>query len=170
VDFGFLVTTLLDIHSRLPQVTPTALAIALTYNVFSTGAAGFHYAIDFGAGVQTFIVAAYTDQYDIEVLSHEVGEWMDDPLANNPTPGWLAGQATTCQFDLEVGDPVSYVTFPVTTGTTTYHPEDLVFVPWFARQTPSTSVNGWYTFLNTYRSPPPVCSPSGAFLDDASAF
>jgi hypothetical protein len=39
----------------------------------------------------------------------------------------------------------------------TYHPEDLVFLAWFARQTPSTAVNGWYTFLNTYTSAPPVC-------------
>jgi hypothetical protein len=170
VDFGFYVMTLLGLSSELPEVTPDSLAIVLTYNVFLTdpvtpGGAilGFHYAIDLGAGVQTFISAAYSDpgifsgNADITTLSHEVGEWMDDPLANNPTPGWLAGQATQCQSDLEVGDPVSGVSFAVTKGAITYHPEDLVFLPWFARQLPSTSVNGWYTFLNTFGAPPVVC-------------
>ena len=39
----------------------------------------------------------------------------------------------------------------------TYHPEDLVFFPWFARIQPSTSVNGWYTFLNGFAAPQAVC-------------
>ena len=47
--------------------------------------------------------------------------------------------------------------FTVVLNDFTYHPEDLVFLSWFARQTPSTAVNGWYTFLNTYTSAPPVC-------------
>ena len=49
------------------------------------------------------------------------------------------------------------IAFTATLNGTTYHPEDLVFLPWFARESPSTSVNGWYTFLNTFASPPPVC-------------
>jgi hypothetical protein len=176
IDFGFYVGALLDIRSRLPQVTPTTLPILLTYNVFTTDPTGsffailgFHFALDFGAGLQTFISAAFTDPgifdgvADITVLSHEIGEWMDDPLTTNPTPGWRFGGQ--CQSNLEVGDPVTGVTFPVTTGNFTYHPEDLVFLPWFARESPSPSVNGWYSFVNTYSSPPAVCSPSGAFLD-----
>ncbi len=170
VDFGFYITTLLNLRATIPEITPGVLAIVLTYNVFKTdpsnpggGILGFHYAIDFGAGIQTFISAAYNDpgiffgDADITTLSHEVGEWMDDPLGNNPTPGWLAGQATQCQSNLEVGDPVSGVSFTMTKGAFTYHPEDLVFLPWFARQLPSTSVNGWYSFLNSFTSPPPVC-------------
>ena len=39
----------------------------------------------------------------------------------------------------------------------TYHPEDLVFLPWFSRQSPSSSVKHWYTFLNTFSSAPAVC-------------
>jgi len=168
VNFGFYVSTLLDIRSRLPQVTPTALAIALTYNVFSQDPTsafvfdlGFHYAIDFGAGLQTFISAAYTDPglfgaSDVSVLSHEVGEWMDDPVANNPTHGW-ASPGYPCQSNLEVGDPVNAVTFSVTSGKLTYHLQDLVFLSWFSRDAHSTSVNGWYSFLNTPDAPPPVC-------------
>jgi hypothetical protein len=165
IDFGFYVTTLLSIRSQLPQIVPTALAIALTYNTFITDPTfgfilGFHYAIDFGAGLQTFISAAYTDlglynPGDVAVLSHEVGEWIDDPVANNPTPGWFfRGQ---CQTSLEVGDPLTGVGFSVTNKTSTYHLQDLAFLPWFARETPSTSINGWYTFQNTLYAPPAVC-------------
>ncbi len=170
VDFAFYITTLLSLRPTLPEVTPNVLAIVLTYNVFLTDPStpgetilGFHYALDFGQGTQTLISAAYDDpgifdgDADITTLSHEVGEWMDDPLANNPTPGWLAGQAVMCQSTLEVGDPVSGVSYPVIRGGVTYHPEDLVFLPWFAREAASTSVNGWYTFLNTFPVPPPAC-------------
>src|SRR5262249_11260009 len=140
-------------------------AIALTYNTFVTNPTygfvlGFHAALDFGAGLQTFISAAYTDPGlynpgDVAVLSHEVGEWMDDPVGNNPTPGWFFdGQ---CQTNLEVGDPLTGVGFSVTNKTSTYHLQDLVFLPWFARETPSMSVNGWYTFQNTFAAPPPAC-------------
>ncbi len=61
---------------------------------------------------------------------------------------------------LGVGDPVTGQAFTITTGGAfpfTYHPEDLVFLPWFARITPSTSVNEWYTFLNGFAAPQPVC-------------
>jgi len=39
----------------------------------------------------------------------------------------------------------------------TYHPEDLVFFPWFARVLPSTSVTGWYSFQHAFASPQAVC-------------
>jgi hypothetical protein len=62
-----------------------------------------------------------------------------------------------CQFNLEVGDPVTGTAFDASLNGTDYHPEDLVFVPWFSREVPSSSVNGWYTFLDTYAAPPAVC-------------
>ena len=34
---------------------------------------------------------------------------------------------------------------------------DVAFLPWFARQTPSSSVNGQYTFLNSFAGTPPIC-------------
>ncbi len=57
------------------------------------------------------------------------------------------GQVSGCQNNLEDGDPVTGIAFPVPLNGFTYHPEDLVFLPWFARESPSPSVNGWYTFL-----------------------
>jgi hypothetical protein len=32
----------------------------------------------------------------------------------------------------------------------TYHPEDEVFLPWFARENPSSAQGGRYTYMNTF--------------------
>jgi hypothetical protein len=152
------------------NLQPATLLIFVTYNTFFTQNGccilGFHEASGTtGANAKTVAVAAYSDPglftmpiEDIHALSHEIGEWANDPFGNNPVPGWSAGQALgSCQTNLEVGDPVTGIAFDVTLNGMTYHPEDLVFLSWFARQTPSTAVNGWYTFLNSFASPPVVC-------------
>lgn len=156
--------------SKITSVQPNQLLIFLTYNTFFTQQGccilGFHEATGLSqATARTVVVAAYSDAgvftdpiEDIHALSHELGEWMDDPFGNNPTPGWSAGQAAgTCQKNLEDGDPVTGIAFNVSLNGMTYHPEDLVFLSWFARQSPSTAVNGWYSFLNSFASPPAVC-------------
>jgi len=142
------------------------LPLFVAYNTFLTQAGrccvlGYHSIRSSG---QTYAFASYNDAgvfsvpiEDIHALSHELGEWLDDPFVNNATPPWTGGQASGCQANLEVGDPVTGIAFTVVLNDFTYHPEDLVFLAWFARQTPSTAVNGWYTFLNTYTSAPPVC-------------
>ncbi len=147
-------------------IPATSLPVLLNYNTFLTRFGrccilGYHSATSTS---HTYVVATYSDPglfsvpiEDVNALSHELGEWLDDPFGANPTPGWTAGQATQCQFDLEVGDPVTGVAFSASLNGTTYHPEDLVFLSWFARESPSSAVNGWYTFLNTFASPSPVC-------------
>jgi hypothetical protein len=91
-------------------------------------------------------------------MSHEIGEWLDDPFGNNIVPTWgHVGQVSGCQTNLENGDPVTGTAFTATLGGFTYHPEDLVFFSWFARQTPSIAVNGWYTFLNTFPAQSAPC-------------
>jgi hypothetical protein len=83
---------------------------------------------------------------------------MDDPFTNNATPGWTGGQVSGCSKVLEVGDPVTGIAFTVTMNGQTYHPEDLVFLPWFAKASaPTQSVNGWYTFLNSFSAPSATC-------------
>ena len=148
------------------QIPATTLPLFLTYNTFLTDLGGccvlgYHSAM---LGGQTYAVADYSDAglfdepiEDIHALSHELGEWLDDPFGVNPTPPWKEGQATRCQANLEVGDPVTGTAFEATLDGTTYHPEDLVFLPWFAHESPSSSVNGWYSFLNTFAAPPDVC-------------
>ena len=145
----------------------TSLPLFVSYNTFLTSGGsccilGYHSAT---SSNHTYAVAAYSDPnifsvpiQDVHALSHEIGEWMDDPFGNNLVPAWgHVGQVSGCQNNLENGDPVTGIAFTVTMGGFTYHPEDLVFLPWFSRQTPSSSVNGWFTFLNTFSAPQAVC-------------
>jgi hypothetical protein len=146
-------------------IPPTSLPLFVSYNTFLTEGGccilGYH---SVTTGSQTYAFAVYSDPgifnvpiEDIHAMSHELGEWLADPLVDNRVPAWEEGQATSCQRNLEVGDPVTGIAFTATLNGTDYHPEDLVFLPWFSRESPSSSVNGWYTFLNSFAAPPPVC-------------
>ena len=100
----------------------------------------------------------FTGSQDVSVLSHEVGEWMDDPLVNNPTNPWgHIGQVSGCQANLEVGDPLSGNAQVVTTGSHGYHVQELAFTSWFYHQSPSTGVNGWYSDYGTFASSAAAC-------------
>ena len=148
------------------NIPSNELPLFLSYNSFWTQGGccilGYH---SVTGSNHTYSVGAYSDAgifsasgiQDIHALSHELGEWLDDPLINNIVPAWgHIGQQSGCQNNLEVGDPVTGNAFTVSKGGKTYHPEDLVFLSWFARQTPSLAVNGWYTFLNGFASPQPA--------------
>jgi hypothetical protein len=172
VDINFFDNIAMNLLTTL-NIPANTLPLFLDYNTFWTAGGccilGYHSTNN--AGTQAYAVGAYSDPgifnapgiRDIHALSHELGEWMDDPLIPgvNFVPPWgHVGQVSGCQNNLENGDPVTGNAFTVTTGGTfpfTYHPEDLVFFPWFARISPSTSVNGWYTFLNAFSAPQPVC-------------
>ncbi len=135
-----------DVFTKFPQITPKAFTIFLDYNVFPGGAYGFHdvWRNSPGKG-NTYTYVSYLEPYtqlidaDISTLAHEVGEWMDDPFGSNSTPCGI----------LEVGDALSSTIFEVKANGVTWHPQDLVFAPWFTYQ-PSFSVNGWFTFRNTF--------------------
>jgi hypothetical protein len=168
VDINFFDNIAMNLLTSL-AIPANTLPLFLDYNTFWTSGGccilGYHSTNN--AGTQAYAVAAYSDPgifsvpiQDIHALSHEIGEWMDDPLipSQNIVPAWgHVGQVSGCQGNLEVGDPVTGNAFTVTTGGFTYHPQDLVFLPWFARITPSTSVNGWFTFLNGFAAVQPVC-------------
>jgi len=120
---------------------------------------GYHAAS--GSPVQTYSPFDYDTTgifggiANITAMSHEVGEWMDDPTGNNPTPQWgHTGQVTGCQGNLEVGDPLSGIEFPalVAPNGVTYNPQELAFFSWFFRQSPSLGVNGWYSDNGTFSS------------------
>ena len=141
--------------------------------------------------VQTFAYAAYSTPglfrapyiADIHALSHEISEWGDDPFVNNYVDPWVTPTAPQygCTGLLETGDPVVGIGFKIGTNTFDssnryadgyWHPEDEVFLPWFARQSPNTtseptqspSANGGrYTFMGDlnpfsgFRSPATGC-------------
>ena len=144
-------------------------------------------------GVQTFAYAAYTtpgtfgdghggaDPFvrDIHALSHEIAEWGDDPFVNNTVDPWLTPTAPQygCTGILETGDPVVGIGFTMPGNTYDtgqyadgyYHPEDEVFLPWFAREAPNTtsqatqrkSTNiGRYTFMGDLNPYPGFREPA----------
>jgi len=80
---------------------------------------------------------------DVSALSHEMGEWLNDPLTNNNSP---------CGA-YEVGDPLegtaNYGDYAyVVGGVMTYHLQDLATPPYFGAPT-STTLGGRTTFQGT---------------------
>jgi hypothetical protein len=167
---NYLQTTV--IPSLAPQgVTASTFPIFLLHNVVeyigNVGQCcvlGYHNA--FGTStMQTYALSMYDNSgafagsSDVSALSHEVGEWMNDPFTTNPTPSWgHVGQVTGCQSNLEVGDPLSRTTIPDTIGGFMYHPQELAFFSWFYHQSPSLGVNGWYSDEGTFTSFAATCS------------
>jgi len=120
------------------------------------------------ATAKTWIYAAYAEPgtfsgsqvgvgiVDVEPLSHEVAEWLNDPFVgaslgiNYIPPAVLPGQGGSCIINFETGDPLESgpTTFTKVTNGTTYSLQDEVVLPWYLHSTPSFSVNGWYTFQN----------------------
>jgi uncharacterized membrane protein len=163
-------------------VLPSQLPVFLLYNtvMYETTTTnccvlGYHSAFNnpnFSSAVQTYVVAdfetsgAYGTTADVAPFSHEIGEWLDDPLGNNPTPPWgNVGQVTGCQSNLEDGDPLSGTITPLTMSNSyTYHLQELAFTSWFYRQSPSTGVNGWYSSNGTFTSGAAACDPTSTTL------
>ena len=121
------------------------IPIFLTYDTYLTNSGsccigGYH---TFN-GTQTYMEATYVDKtgvfsQNVSALSHEVGEWVDDPFVNN---GVACGA-------LENGDPeegfANYGAFPYTVNGFQYDLQDLVFLNYFGAPA-SGRVKGWMTF------------------------
>jgi hypothetical protein len=125
---------------------------------------GYHSWFSFH-GLQTYGVAEFDSNRsfkagaDVSILAHELGEWYDDPLTNNPTPPWgHTGQVSGCQGNLEVGDPLTghFLDVPMPNGIV-YHPQELAFFSWFFHENPSLGFDGWYSMGGTFRTPAAAC-------------
>ncbi len=158
-------------------MTPSNFPLFVMYNtvLYDTSCCilGYHfgfYSSQFGNALQTYAVAEFdstgafgTGTRDISAASHEVGEWLDDPLGNNPTPPWgHIGQETGCDNTLEVGDALSGTSVGVTLNGFTYHPQELAFLSWFFDQSPSIGVNGWYSSNGTFKTGAVACGANGS--------
>jgi hypothetical protein len=112
--------------------------------------------------LQTYIVADFDTsgqwEPDIETLSHEVAEWMNDPDNANLTPSWgHVGQVYGCSDILEVADGLTGTTYTVPMSGWeaepdgfTYNPQELVYFSWFYDQVPSIGAGGWYSDQGTF--------------------
>jgi len=136
------------------QITPNTFPIFLMYDIYMTSGGccigGYHSANGSQPGGQTYGVSSTIDQgsgvfsQDTAALSHEIGEWEDDPFIHN-----FVG----C-FDnsiLEVGDPLVLDDHPYTVSGFTYHLQDLVFVGYFGAPK-IASVHSWLSFQNDEKS------------------
>lgn len=184
------------------DVDPTALVAFLAYNTYfadDPGACvtpsgcdyftGYHGALPQsrpgdGPGslaVNTFLVASAQDFGDLvpsrldvslEPFSHEVLEWLVDPLvftspdaaqfaAGSTAPRWTSPlYPVLCSPVLEVSDPVqglaNAIGAPAANGKV-YALEDAAMFSWFARQSPSSAVGGRYDVARRLTSPSPSC-------------
>jgi hypothetical protein len=134
-------------------IPTNAFPIFLTYDVYLTQGGGcciggYHSSEGSVSNPQSYAHATYVDHagafaQDVSALSHEVGEWADDPLTVN-----FNGNNTPCGI-LENGDPLennaNFGGIPYTVNGFTYNLQDLVTLPYFGAP-PSTSVNGFFTF------------------------
>jgi hypothetical protein len=139
---------------KFTQINPGVLPLFITYDVYLTQGGGcciggYHNANGAQPGGQTYSHATYVDSpgafsQDVSALSHEIGEWVDDPFVDN---------LVNCQDNgiLEDGDPLennpNFGDFPYTLGGFTYHLQSLVFLGYFGA-TPRPSVNNWLSFQN----------------------
>ena len=175
LDYNFFVAELETIL-QLERVNPRGLVIPLVRNIglYENGnlsdccVAGFHSAYGTTLGnqiaIQTFAYASWLDPgigqaiagkssfSDILALSHEISEWINDPLGNNlVNPAWQFPNSTNCQDNLEVGDPIegltdSSVSSPLYMNGYTYHPQNMALFQWFAQDSPSNAIDGAYSY------------------------
>jgi hypothetical protein len=97
--------------------------------------------------------------FDIDPLSHEIVEWMNDPNLNNNVVPY--GTSPNCASLLEVADPLTGTLMPPILGTNgfAYHPQEIAFFSYFLGA-PSIGANGWFSNNNTLTSDiGPACSP-----------
>ena len=90
---------------------------------------------------------------DVTALSHEISEAFNDPFVDNIVPAWeFPDEAGTCADELEVGDPVEVlanVVSPIHLSGRTYHPQTEALLQWFKEKSPSTALNGAFSYPNT---------------------
>ncbi len=168
VDTDFFLSQL-NTMIQMANLSPDALAIALTSNVFLAPqkdikkccVLGFHTSFDVGEMaqvkfVQTFIWASWVEQgilgpglADVTPMSHEISEWMNNPFGNNAVPAWQVPNSTGCQSNLETGDPLALMPnagYPVLIDGFTFHPQNQVLMQWFQRGTTSDAFEGAFSF------------------------
>ena len=119
-----------------------------------------------GKSAQAFVIASYFDKdvmpryTDIQGITQQIAEWMNDPLQGyrtNEFPAWqrppnnlgCGGRGESSSYLLE--QPTDYLpdgnAVAVTSNGTTYHLANIALLPWFA-QTAATN-----TFQNAYSFP-----------------
>jgi hypothetical protein len=180
VDFAWLagITSSVTVSLGLP---PQSLSIHLMSAVEGadlngSGSLGFHYVVNLGTAsnpiLQPYLQTGYfsvnsafvhnnVNASGTVVLGHEVAEWLNDPTVDNVVAAWQepAFPHICDSTYMEVGDPLTPVSpgIGVSLNGRTYQFPEVAFLSWFSDDRHSTSVNGWYSSLNTFSSPSTAC-------------
>jgi hypothetical protein len=130
-----------------PQITAASVPIFVMYDTYETSGGccigGYHST----TGAQTYAVFDYVGtpgafSQDVSALSHEMGEWLDDPFTNNNSPCGI----------YENGDPLereaNFGGYPYVSNGMTYNLQDLAQPPYFGAPA-STTLDGRATFQGT---------------------
>ena len=155
--------------TMLPVFVFSNVVLCAQPNLTGCGIGGYHGAA--GSPPQTYAVSDFDTtgafgvaNKDTAILSHEIAEWLDDPLGTNPTPAWGGiGQQSGCQSNLEVGDPLSGTSLPpvVMPNGYGYHLQELAFYSWFFGE-PSLGAGGLFSGNGTFIRNAFQCPPGGS--------
>ena len=131
------------------KVPSDALPIFVTTQTYLTSGGGcciggYHSVTNAGQPYShfTYIQKVGAFAQDVSALSHELGEWVDDPLTSNNSPCGI----------LEVGDPLeretNYGGYPYKLNGFTYNLQDLALLPYFGAPK-GTTLNQLFTLQGT---------------------
>jgi len=171
VDINLIDAAVVHATLTMPGINPKTFPMFMLYNsgmsignpnnIFNCCAGGYHGINPTGpVTFQTYTPfdfqtnGIFVGADDTVILSHEAGEWMNDPYDVNPTPAWgHVGQVGGCQNNLEVGDPLTGTNTSPIVGKNgfTYHLQELAFYSWFYGA-PSVSIHGWFSDNATFMS------------------
>jgi hypothetical protein len=176
---GILQTTVIPSLNTSGAISTNAVVLFLFENTVQSDSdppdtsscciLGYHSAV--GTPVQTYgtidwdTSGNFNGVSDAAIASHEVGEWMDDPLASNATPPWGGvGQVANCQNNWEAGDPLSGTLMPaITMNGKAYLMQELAFFSWYFNKNGDASIGagGKFSSNGTFQGPAKACPPGG---------
>jgi hypothetical protein len=165
------------------NISPNQFVIFLFHNVVQQEGPGYilGYHAATGSPVQTYAVVDWeTTSFfgpgvaDASVASHEMAEWMDDPLGTNLAPAWgNVGQVSGCSTLWESGDPLTgYLMPPITVSADPskypYHMQELAFFSFYFNSPTDPSLGASYYIYKEGTFSMNGSWPSGAFLSPAN--
>jgi hypothetical protein len=185
-DFFWFTSQLQQILNNA-KVSPTTLPVVVSDNVYLypgslanccilgfhgagkvPGAGGGNIHGNGSQGVQTYVWASWVPSpdlfgpglTDVAALSHEIGEWGQNPFVDNFVSPWSVPDG--CGNMLEAADPLVGTDFAAGSTNTdpstgpAWHLQDEANLWWFAHQASQAS-NGAYSYLGTLTSWAPGC-------------
>jgi len=161
VDTAPIFLTRNAIYGNFVGGNPVSCCIGGFHSAFETKRSGnkifvqtFAFATSLDSDLSSFIFGDPALFADVNALSHEMAELINDPFVNNITPNYQIPGAPpgVCQNVLETGDVVENLpndSVAITVDGFTYHPQTEGLLQWFEGKTPSDAIGGAYSYPDT---------------------